>query len=142
MINLILNEFKIYLEDNFKDNFTGLVLFGSYAKNSQNKNSDVDLLITFKKLPKMRSERLDLILEILMQLETKYKIDINPIISQENELEESFLLIDIAEYAKIIIDKNKIITKLFQKIKNNYKQGFYQKLKRENYYVLKTIENG
>lgn len=47
-INSLLKELNNSLENKFKDNFTGLVLFGSYAKNKQNSSSYIDILLTFK----------------------------------------------------------------------------------------------
>ena len=110
LINKLLDELVFELESKFKENFTGMILFGSYAKGTQNKNSDLDIIITFKKLPENRLERMKLVENIINKIEDKYKIAINPIISNENKLEKTYLMIDIAEYAKILLDKNSHLT--------------------------------
>lgn len=139
-ISQLLKTLQNFLENNFKNNFTGLVLFGSYAKGTQNPTSDIDILITFKKLPKSRIERIELVEDLLNDLEDKYQIEINPIICEEKNLNKSFLMLDIAEYAKILVDKNKKITQLFSQIKKDYDKGFVRKISRGEYYVL-NIEN-
>lgn len=57
-INKILNELKNSLKSKFKDNFTGLILFGSYAIGKKKKNRDLDIMILFNKLPKNREKAL------------------------------------------------------------------------------------
>ena len=135
-INNLLKELQEALENDFKDNFTGLVLFGSYAKAAQKPNSDIDLILTFKKLPENRLDRLRLIEDVIDSIEDKYKIAINPIVSNEEKLQKTYLLIDIADYAKIIVDKNKKITTLFNSIKKDYKKGLAQKKKVGDHYIL------
>jgi predicted nucleotidyltransferase len=132
----ILNELKKNLEEEFKKNFTGLVLFGSFAKGTQKLNSDIDILLTFNNLPQSRTKRFRLIRPIIMQLEEKYDIYINPVIAQEDKLSKSHLLLDIAQYAKILLDKNGKIKKHFEDIKNDYKNGLVKKIVRDNHYVL------
>lgn len=135
-INQLLKELISKLETKFQENFTGLVLFGSYAKGTPKANSDIDILLTFKQLPKERYERTKLISDFLLPFEEKHQIKINPIITQESNISKSILLIEIAEYAKIIIDKNEKISKLFQSIQDDYKNGYIKKTFRENYHVL------
>ena len=139
-IDKILKELMSYLENDFKSNFTGLVLFGSYAKGNAKSNSDIDILITFKKLPKTRYERHELLEDFLNKLEDDYNVLINPIIAKDSNLEKSFLLIDIAQYAKILVDKRNKINKIFKDINKGYKEGVFKKIIRNAYYVLK-VEN-
>lgn len=140
MINKILKEIKKQLEKQLKNNFTGLVLYGSYAKNKQTPKSDIDILITFKHLPPTQTRRYKLVENIIDPLEDKYKVQINPIIKEEEKITKSYLMCDIAEYGKIIEDKNKKIKKFFQSIKNDYKKGFIKKIIKSDYYVLQ-IQN-
>ena len=137
-INQLLKELIAELENKFQDNFTGLVLFGSYARGTQKEHSDVDILLTFKKLPKSRFARLELIENTIFLLEYKFKTEINPVLAQENKLGESFLMIDIAEYSHIIIDKNAKINKLFSSIKTRYEKGEYEKIAIGDHYMLKV----
>jgi predicted nucleotidyltransferase len=140
--NEILEELNENLEFKFRNNYTGLILFGSYAKNTQTKKSDLDILITFKSLPKTRLQKIELAEDILNKLEDKHKIAINPIMKEEDKLKMNFLIADISEYAKIITDKNDKIKKIFEKTKNEYKKGHIKKITSGDHYRLyvKNVE--
>lgn len=139
-VDKLLKELIVELELQFQDNFTGLVLFGSYAKGTQTQNSDVDILLTFRKLPKSRLERIELIEILLNKLEKKYKLPINPIIKEKSELELNFLFADIADYAKIIVDKTGEINKFMKEILLKYESGLIKKIISGNNYRI-YIEN-
>jgi predicted nucleotidyltransferase len=47
-IKFILEETKEIIIEKFKDNLDEIILFGSYAQNTQNKNSDIDVAIKLK----------------------------------------------------------------------------------------------
>ena len=134
----ILSDLKKELKSRFKDDFTGLVLFGSYARNTQTKNSDLDILLIFDKLPPGRLERIRLVSGIIDPIEKKYKIDINPIIKLGKELKKTPLLMDIAEYAKILHDTNNSIKPVFDSIRKDYANGQIVKERCEDSYVLKV----
>jgi predicted nucleotidyltransferase len=136
VIGKILNELGNNLENKFGDNFTGLVLFGSYARGTYKKNSDIDILIAFKELPEDRLLRLKMVEEILNILEDKYKIPINPIIINQENIQKTYLMADIADYAKIIIDKEDKIKNLFDNIKNDYNKGLIKKRNVGDHYML------
>jgi predicted nucleotidyltransferase len=135
-LNSLLNHLIKNLENKFKDNFTGLVLFGSYAKNEAKDNSDLDILITFQELNCRYVERFDLVLPFLIKLEKEFKIQINPIIKLEKEFTISFLLSEIGTTGKIYLDKNKKIKLFFSKIKKAYKTGFIKKIETQNNYKI------
>ena len=143
MINIdkLLKELICELESEHKDNFTGLVLFGSYAKGTQTPKSDVDIILTFKKLNCNPQDYTDVVIKTTLEIEDKYKIDINPIVSIESKLAKTPLTLEIADYAKIIVDKNKDIKKLFDSIKQDYKEGFVKKIFRNGYSFIQIIEN-
>ncbi|MEN7982628.1 MAG: nucleotidyltransferase domain-containing protein, partial [Nanoarchaeota archaeon] len=44
-VNFIINETKEIILEKFKNNVSKIILFGSYAENTQNKNSDIDITI-------------------------------------------------------------------------------------------------
>ncbi len=135
-LSLLLKELSLTLETKFKNNFTGLVLFGSYAKNKQKKNSDIDLLIIFNKLPKNRYKRSDLIVDIIINFNEKYDIDLAPILAEEKKLSKSILLIEIADYSQILLDKNNRIKSLFNKIEQDYINGYIKKIIKEDYHIV------
>ncbi len=141
MINKLLKELELELENQFKDNFTGLVLFGSYAKGTQTKYSDIDILLTFKKLPKERLERQSLIMEILEPFEEKIHKTISFICLNEDNLKKTFLMADISEYAKIIKDDSGEIKKLFCSLKEDYKKGLIKKNYKRDHYSIWMCES-
>ncbi len=141
MIKKLLTELKDQLEKSHKENFTGLVLFGSYARNTQNKDSDVDLIATFKDLPESRTQRIEIFSQTLVDLELKYNINITLIAKKESELKKSALLTEIADYAKILIDKNIKLINLFKSIQKDYKNGFVKKLFTSKTTYLLKLQN-
>ena len=140
-IDIIIKKIEKKIEKKFNNNFTGLILFGSYARNEQKNTSDVDLIITFKELPSSKFKRLELIYDIIDYFEDKYKIEINPIICEEKELGKSILIIEISDYAKIIVDKNDKIKELFKSIQDDYENGLIKKLWYGNNSHLLKFEN-
>lgn len=129
-----------YLVEKLDDlkSFKGLVLFGSYAKETQNKKSDFDIIISFEKLPHSIIKRDELINDIVLDCENKFKIEINPILADDNSITKTQLTIEIADYAKIIVDKNNTFQKLFDSIKKDYQKGYIKKIQKDNYLVIEV----
>lgn len=78
----------------------------------------------------------NLLSDLNLALENKYNISINSILYNEKKLDKTYLIIDIAEYAKIIVDKNNKISILFDEIKSDYKKGLVKKNIVDNHYML------
>jgi len=135
-VNKILYQVQEILNKKFKNNFLGLVLFGSFAKKTQTENSDLDILLIFKELPQNRIKKLDLIIPFISKIETEHNIEINFILKEDKNLKINFLIADIAEYAKIILDKTGTISRLFNEIKKNYELGNIRKILNNDHYML------
>ena len=116
--------------------FRGLILFGSYAKNKQKKTSDIDVIITFENLPKSIYQRDLLINDLIMGLEDKYLIEINPILADDNNLGKTPLMLEISDYAKIIEDKNSNIAQLFNSINKDYEEGYVKKIQKKDFKII------
>ncbi|MHB8279504.1 MAG: type VII toxin-antitoxin system MntA family adenylyltransferase antitoxin [Candidatus Humimicrobiaceae bacterium] len=98
--NLIAKEINRYFAD--KKNISTIYLFGSFAKNFNRKDSDIDIAVLFKKnLDKL--ERFNLVLEFALELENILgkKIDI---IDIENA--DPFFIHQVMLGKIIIIDKD------------------------------------
>ncbi|MHB1337099.1 MAG: type VII toxin-antitoxin system MntA family adenylyltransferase antitoxin [Candidatus Humimicrobiaceae bacterium] len=98
--NLIVKEIIRYFAD--KKNISTIYLFGSFAKNFNRKDSDIDIAVLFKKnLDKL--ERFNLVLEFVLELENILgeKIDI---IDIENA--DPFFIHQVMLGKIIVIDKD------------------------------------
>ena len=132
-LTLILNQLVKELRNIFGENFSGLVLFGSYAKDRARKDSDLDILILLEKQVK---EPLNLIIDTFIEIEYKFRIDISPIFLYEENLVKSILLFELQDYAKILFDKNNSLHKIFNEIKMDYEIGNVEKILRKNYHII------
>jgi len=116
--NLILKVFML-LKDKFNQNLQSLGVYGSIARNTAKKDSDLDLFIIFQELPQNIDDRLLELVELkksrIIQDELIFlnknnifpRINFNPL--KKSELEVSFFTIDISFDMKIIFDDLKIL---------------------------------
>ncbi|MGC8582943.1 MAG: nucleotidyltransferase domain-containing protein [Thermoproteus sp.] len=98
----------------YGDGLVSLVVYGSVARGSARKDSDVDLLAVFEDLPKSRVARLalfekaeDAVQPLLDELmEEGYAIALSPILKTRKEAERfAPIYIDMTEDAVIVYDK-------------------------------------
>ncbi|WP_016730613.1 nucleotidyltransferase domain-containing protein [Saccharolobus islandicus] len=146
-ITLLNNMVKIMKEE-FKDDLISVVLYGSVARGDNRNDSDVDLLIIIKNLPK------DSMLKRIRLFETKvedklnldeywkngYYISLSPILKTPEEAEKiSPLYLDMAYDAIILYDKNQFFTKILQKLKERLKELGAERVRmgKKWYWVLK-----
>jgi Nucleotidyltransferase domain. len=136
------------MKEEFKDDLTSVVLYGSVARGDNRNDSDVDLLIIIKNLPK------DSMLKRIRLFETKvedklnldeywkngYYISLSPILKTPEEAEKiSPLYLDMAYDAIILYDKNQFFTKILQKLKERLKELGAERVRmgKKWYWVLK-----
>ncbi|ADX84548.1 nucleotidyltransferase domain-containing protein [Saccharolobus islandicus] len=146
-ITLLNNMVKIMKEE-FKDDLISVVLYGSVARGDNRNDSDVDLLIIIKNLPK------DSMLKRIRLFETKvedklnldefwkngYYISLSPILKTPEEAEKiSPLYLDMVYDAIILYDKNQFFTKILQKLKERLKELGAERVRigKKWYWVLK-----
>jgi len=111
----------------FKDDLISFVIYGSVARGQAKPESDIDMLIVVKNLPKNRLERtalfIDLIerkVEPLLQelMDRGYYINLSPILKEPEEASKiTPLYLDMVEDAVIIYDKNNFITNVLLRLK-------------------------
>ncbi len=82
----ILQKCKTALADNYQSNFTGLILYGSLARNQGTSASDIDLLVLLDQ-PFDYFRELRTIIELLypIQLESEQLISAKPALSKDFE---------------------------------------------------------
>jgi len=144
----LLNNMVKIMKEEFKDDLISVVLYGSVARGDNRNDSDVDLLIIIKNLPK------DSMLKRIRLFETKvedklnldefwkngYYISLSPILKTPEEAEKiSPLYLDMVYDAIILYDKNQFFTKILQKLKERFKELGAERVRigKKWYWVLK-----
>ena len=120
MLNKVLNEFLEKCKEKFKDDLISIILFGSYARGTATKYSDVDLLVIAKNLPKRRIDRHKVLRDIVLEFIYKYGINISPILIEPRDLSPKDinpLICGILTGYKIIYDKNNFWKNYLERIK-------------------------
>jgi predicted nucleotidyltransferase len=120
MLNKVLNGFLEKCREKFKDDLISIILFGSYARGTATKYSDIDLLIIAKNLPKRRIDRYKIIKDIDLEFLKKYYITLSPILIEPEELSTKSinpLIYGILTGHKIIYDKNNFWKNYLERIK-------------------------
>ena len=112
------------LKNNLGYRFKACVLFGSVARSVAHEKSDIDLLVVTKGLSKNTVKRRSLIQAALTEVRNKLKRDISIVDFELREFEDvTPLLINIAHDGVILYDKDRKITKLFDKIRKAVKKA-------------------
>lgn len=68
----ILLEVKNSLKSLYRTNLVEIILYGSYARNDYNRNSDIDLLVVLKKVETVGKE-IDKIIDAIYDINLKYQ---------------------------------------------------------------------
>jgi nucleotidyltransferase len=144
---LLNNTLKIMKEE-FKDDLISVVVYGSVARGDNRNDSDVDLLIIMKNLPK------DSMLKRIRLFETKvedklnldeywkmgYYISLSPVLKTPEEAEKfSPLYLDMVYDAVILYDSNYFFTRILQKLRDRLKELGAERVRmgKKWYWVLK-----
>ncbi|MEZ0343266.1 MAG: nucleotidyltransferase domain-containing protein [Caldimicrobium sp.] len=149
-------DLEIFIEKIFKevkryygDRLISFVLFGSQARGTQRPDSDIDLLLVIKDLPKSRLKRSE---EFTTKIENKLEKElerlyskgiytwINAILKTPEEIEKgSLLLLDMIEDAKILYDKEDFFKKRLERLKKRLEKWGAKRVWKGNawYWILK-----
>ena len=115
----------------FGDDLVSVVLFGSVARGEARLDSDIDLIIVVKNLPRSRFRRQDLFMEvekelepILVKLEEEgYYIDFSPILKTPEEASKiTPLYLDLVEDAIILYDKDNFFRNILEKLRKRLQE--------------------
>jgi len=94
MIKSILKELKIGLQDIYREQLKGLYLYGSYAREDADIESDIDILVILDKVERYSNE-IGRTSKLVSELSLKYDVTISRVfVSQQDwvEKETPFLL--------------------------------------------------
>jgi len=123
LLKKVLNEIRIH----FEKNLISVVLYGSMARGEITKDSDIDLLIISDNLPKERSRRQEMFMEMEKELDKEIKKIyekwgcypyISPILKTKDDARNlSPLYLDMVTDAKILYDKNDFFKNVLEKLR-------------------------
>jgi predicted nucleotidyltransferase len=122
----LLNKFKRKLLARFKDKLVSLVLFGSVARGTARKESDIDLLIILKDAPDSYYERLKPVVEIELEMR-KNVIGMPPIFSSmilslDEAKQNRNIFLDMIDHSVILYDTNDFFKNRLSELKNRLDQ--------------------
>jgi nucleotidyltransferase len=130
----LLEKLTKLLQEEFQDKLISVVLFGSIARGDNRKDSDIDLLLVIKDLPKTITERVILFDkverklddDIMRLMDEGYYVTFSPILkTPEEAMRFSPIYMDMTEDAIILYDRNEFFRKVLEKTKKRLKElGF------------------
>lgn len=116
--------FKQLLLERFEDNLISLILFGSVARGTAGKESDIDLLIILKDAPDVYYERLEPVIDIELKLrESASEKEQAPLIStiilsEKEAMENRNIFLDMIDSSIILYDINNFFKNRLKELKN------------------------
>jgi predicted nucleotidyltransferase len=134
--------------DYYGDRIVTLAVFGSVGRETQRHDSDTDILIIAKGLPKGRIKRVQEFEEVEEKLSQYFerleklgiKTYLSPIIKTPDEAEQgSALFLDMIADVQMLYDKNGFFSKILERLKVRLDDLGAQRIKRGNawYWILK-----
>lgn len=95
-IQELLSKVKYSLKELYKDNLIEIILYGSYARQNSNTDSDVDILVVLKKLESVGKE-IDRIVDVTYDIALEYNtlISVVPISYDDYKNINSPLLLNV-----------------------------------------------
>ncbi|MBI5043781.1 MAG: nucleotidyltransferase domain-containing protein [Nitrospirae bacterium] len=115
----------------YGDRLVSLVVYGSAGRETMRFDSDVDILIIARNLPKGRMKRVaefskieDALIQYMEQLKKKgIYTDISPIFKTPEEAQRgSPLFLDMVDDAKILYDKDGFFAAVLERLRNRLKE--------------------
>jgi predicted nucleotidyltransferase len=102
-IKNILEKVRSELKHLYNDNLVNIVLYGSYARNDYNENSDIDLLVILKKVESTGKE-IDRIVDVIFDINLEYNVLISvvPISEVDYKMINSPLLLNVRKEGVLV----------------------------------------
>lgn len=130
----LLEKLTKLLQEEFQDRLVSVVLYGSVARGNNRKDSDIDLLLVIKGLPKTITERVILFDkverklddDIMRLMDEGYYVTFSPVLkTPEEAVRFSPIYMDITEDAIILYDRDGFFRKVLEKTRKRLKElGF------------------
>jgi nucleotidyltransferase len=134
----LLEELTKLLQEEFQDKLISVVLYGTIARGDNRKDSDIDLLLVIKDLPKTITERVILFDkverklddDILKLMDEGYYVTFSPIPkTPEEAMRFSPIYMDMTEDAIILYDKNDFFRKVLEKTEKRLKELGFERVR-------------
>ena len=95
-INKVIKEFKSKIKKLYGSKLKEIILYGSWARNKANEDSDIDLLVVLKKKI-MPGKEIDRMIDIITELNLKYNVllSVYPVSEYDYQTVRSPLLLNI-----------------------------------------------
>ena len=120
MFEEAINEFVELCKEKFGDDLISVVLFGSVARGTAKKGSDIDLLIIVRGIPKRILDREDAVSEEIMKIIRKYHVRVMPVLLGLDDLSDRVinpLIYGILTGYEVLHDPHGFWDSYLQKIK-------------------------
>lgn len=132
-----IDEFVKRCKWKFEEDLISIVLFGSYARGTAKKESDIDVLLVVDNIGDSIGERLDKTLDIVMEISKVYGKNVYEHILTPDEVKKHpSILLDLTQDARIVFDKENFfsaeIKKIRDKLENLHAERIW--LDRERWY--------
>lgn len=114
-----LNSFIELLKERWGNDLVSAVLFGSYARREAKTESDIDLLIIKKNLPKSRLDRTIEIFKLAKEFSEDFAYKISPILLTPDEaLSTKPFYLDMIKNSKILLDTDNFFQNILIRLKD------------------------
>jgi len=129
--SIVLKALVEKLFERFRDDLISVVVFGSVARGEARKESDLDLLLVIRNLPRSRFRRQDLFMEVEEELEELlrrleeegYMVDFSPILkTPEEAMRISPLYLDMVYDAIILFDRDEFFKKVLDRLRKRLEE--------------------
>ncbi|HHW01862.1 MAG TPA: nucleotidyltransferase domain-containing protein [Thermoanaerobacterales bacterium] len=136
------------IHEYYGDSLLGLLIFGSYARTENRKNSDLDLLIILKKAPGFSQRIREFVDNVEFELESLAQqlyeeedilCELSPyILSKEESLKFHPIYFDLVEHNKVVYDPEGIISHIIESTKNLMDRYGAKKIEYGNFWEWET----
>ena len=134
----LLEKLTKLLQEEFQDRLVSVVLYGSVARGDNRKDSDVDLLLVIKDLPKTITERAILFDkverklddDIMRLMDEGYYVTFSPVLKTPEEAARfSPIYMDMTEDAIILYDRDGFFRKVLEKTRKRLKELGFERVR-------------
>lgn len=144
----LLDRLLAELKENYGRKLVACAVFGSVGRGTPRHDSDIDLLIVVRGLPRGRFNRLEEFLPVEARLEPALKVNepettsiaLSPVFKTPEEVEAgSPLFLDMVEDARILYDPERFLSAYFDRLRRRLQQLGARRIFRGNawYWELK-----